>query len=220
MLTHDRSRNQENILGNGENEGLGFAELFAEEEGNESEGFGFAELFEEEEVGESSSLGLAELFTENVPLDIMDVRGHPENVVAGEEEEAEKPENYLRQALHNQGLNAIPAGLRESWIDGDYEYMVRIHPGNPEYTTAESIYRVARRTAVEDEHGQRAGWEYLGTDGHWYRERILRETYRNGNQNPDFNEDAARMTHIPLDRNAVLDEDRTGEYEEEEERNE
>lgn len=44
----------------------------------------------------------------------------------------------------------------------------------------------------------RTGLEYLGTDGNWYHESVLKEFLRGGSPNPIFNEDAARMTHIPL----------------------
>lgn len=42
------------------------------------------------------------------------------------------------------------------------------------------------------------GLEYLGTDGNWYHESVLTEFFRGGALNPNFNEEAARMTHIPI----------------------
>ena len=40
--------------------------------------------------------------------------------------------------------------------------------------------------------------EYLGSDGNWYHESILTEYFKDGNKNPNFNEEAVKKTHIPL----------------------
>ena len=48
------------------------------------------------------------------------------------------------------------------------------------------------------EFGQGPGEEYLGSDGKWYHKSVLDETYRDGTNNPNFNETGARNTHIEL----------------------
>ena len=83
-------------------------------------------------------------------------------------------------------------------MEGDYKYEVRIHEGNPKYTEAKTIYRVARKCTILDGKGQGNGTEYLGIDGKWYHESILKEFRRNGDKNPLFNEEACKMTHISL----------------------
>lgn len=108
------------------------------------------------------------------------------------------PETYLQKALKNQGLEDTPARMKENWIDGDYKYTVRVHEGNSTYTDADSIYRVSRKSTVVDEFGQGRGLEYLGTDGNWYQESVLKEFYKDGSINPLFNESASKMTHIPI----------------------
>lgn len=108
------------------------------------------------------------------------------------------PETYLQKALKNQGLEDTPARMKENWIDGDYKYTVRVHKGNSTYTDADSIYRVSRKSTVVDEFGQGRGLEYLGTDGNWYQESVLKEFYKDGSINPLFNESASKMTHIPI----------------------
>ena len=108
------------------------------------------------------------------------------------------PETFLQKALKNQGLEDTPARMKENWIDGDYKYTVRVHEGNSTYTDANSIYRVSRKSTVVDEFGQGRGLEYLGTDGNWYQESVLKEFYKDGSINPLFNESASKMTHIPI----------------------
>lgn len=46
--------------------------------------------------------------------------------------------------------------------------------------------------------GQGTGAEYLGTDGNWYHSSVITEFYRDGSLNPNFNEEAARNTHIAI----------------------
>lgn len=92
----------------------------------------------------------------------------------------------------------MPNRMKDVWIEGNYKYTVRIHEGNSIHTNAESIYRVSRQNTILDSNGQGTGLEYLGIDGNWYHESILKEFLRGGTQNPIFNEAAARMTHIPL----------------------
>ncbi len=109
------------------------------------------------------------------------------------------PKDYLDEALSQQGLKEVPKGLKQKWIDRGYNYEVRIHPSEKQYTSSESIYRVARKkVASSDPKVQGTGTEYLGSDGNWYHESILKEFNRKGVANPLFNEDAARLTHIPL----------------------
>ena len=105
---------------------------------------------------------------------------------------------YLQTALKNQRLDVTPNRLKETCIEGDYKYTVRIHEGNTKYTDASSIYRVSRQSIILDANGQGTGLEYLGTDGNWYRQSVLTEFFKGGTLNPDFNENAARITHIAI----------------------
>lgn len=100
--------------------------------------------------------------------------------------------------MKNQGLEETPSRLKEVWVEGDYKYTVRVHEGNSKYTDADSIYRVSRQSTILDEHGQGTGLEYLGTDGNWYHESVSTEFFKGGTPNPNFIEEAARMTHIPI----------------------
>lgn len=109
-----------------------------------------------------------------------------------------KPQSYLDDALKRQGLDDVPARLKEVWVEGDYKYTVRVHKGNPAYTDANSIYRVSRKSTILDANGQGKGLEYLGTDGNWYSESILKEFYKDGSLNSLFDEGASKMTHIPV----------------------
>ncbi len=61
------------------------------------------------------------------------------------------------------------------------------------------IYRVSRQSTMLDANGQGSGLEYLGTDGNWYHESILSEYFRGGIPNQNYNENAARITHISVD---------------------
>lgn len=108
------------------------------------------------------------------------------------------PQSFLQRALKNQGLDSSPAKMKEVWTEGDYKYTVRIHEGNSMHTDADSIYRVSRQSTILDSNGQGTGLEYLGTDGNWYHESVLKEFNRGGVPNPNFNDEAARLTHIPL----------------------
>lgn len=108
------------------------------------------------------------------------------------------PQYFLNHALRRQNLTTAPEKLKEVWTEGDYKYTVRIHAGNPKYTDASAIYRVSRQNIVLNENGQGGGLEYLGTDGIWYPERVLKEFFKDGSLNPIFNEQASRITHIPL----------------------
>ena len=111
---------------------------------------------------------------------------------------ARNPQLYLDRALKNQGLDSTPAKMKEVWAEGNYKYTVRIHEGNSVHTDADFIYRVSRQNSIIDSNGQGTGLEYLGTDGNWYHESILKEFNRGGISNPSFNENAARLTHIPV----------------------
>lgn len=89
--------------------------------------------------------------------------------------------------------------MKEVWTEGDYKYTVRVHEGNATYTDAKSIYRVSRKSNIVN--GQGSGMEYLGTDGNWYSERVLKEFYKDGSKNPLFNENASKITHISVGEN-------------------
>ncbi|MBD5463888.1 MAG: RHS repeat-associated core domain-containing protein [Lachnospiraceae bacterium] len=145
----------------------------------------------------------------NNPVMYYDPSGHnqitqptvePESPRSGGEGglKSNNPLSYLQRALENQGLDTTPSRLKEVWIEDDYKYTVRVHEGNSKYTNADVIYRVSRQSTILDEHGQGTGLEYLGTDGNWYHESVLIEFFKGGTPNPNFNDVAAKMTHIPV----------------------
>jgi len=105
---------------------------------------------------------------------------------------------FLQKALKNQELDSVPNRMKEVWTEGDFKYTVRVHEGNPAYTNADSIYRVSRQSTILDANGQGMGLQYLGTDGNWYAESVLKEFFKDGTKNPLFNEVASKMTHIPV----------------------
>jgi hypothetical protein len=39
----------------------------------------------------------------------------------------------------------------------------------------------------------------LGTDGEWYPESCLKEFFKDGAKNPLFNENASKITHMPVE---------------------
>ena len=102
------------------------------------------------------------------------------------------------QKYINQGLTSAPDRMKETWTEGQYKYVVRIHEGNPKYTTANTIYKVSRQSLIVDSNGQGTGLEYLGTDGNWYHKSVLTEYFKGGIPNPEFNEYAAQVTHISI----------------------
>lgn len=90
-------------------------------------------------------------------------------------------------------------GLKQKWADGEYNYEVRIHEGNSDYTSSELIYRISRkRVPSSDPSVQGSGTEYLGADEIWYHLSTLKEFNGDGSPNLNFNEEAAIITHIPL----------------------
>ena len=92
--------------------------------------------------------------------------------------------DYLDEALSREGVHEVPAnGLRTSWIEGNYTIKVRVHNGDPRYTAAKQIFRVQRQAFPVNN----TGWEYLGTNGIWYRVSFLKT-----------NDYAAMITHIPI----------------------
>ncbi|WP_258013973.1 contractile injection system protein, VgrG/Pvc8 family [Paenibacillus polymyxa] len=109
------------------------------------------------------------------------------------------PKDFLDEALEQQGLTSIPKGLKHPWTADGFVYEVRIHPGNSQHTNANSIYRVSRKSAPNpDPKIQGSGTEYLGTDGKWYKESELKEFFKDGTKNPNFNATGAKNTHINL----------------------
>ncbi|SOD21490.1 RHS repeat-associated core domain-containing protein [Variovorax sp. YR752] len=99
--------------------------------------------------------------------------------------------NFLDKALSLQGLKSPPASLKQSWLDGGYKYEVRAHPANPAHGSTGSIYRVSRQMP-----GQ--GTEYMDIHGCWHHESTLKEFFKGGANNPNFNSAAAADTHIPF----------------------
>ena len=82
--------------------------------------------------------------------------------------------------------------MKEVWIGGDYQYTIKVYEGNSSYTDSSAIYRVSRQSTTFDSNGQGTGLEYLGTDGNWYHEFVLKQFNRDGTLNSNFNEEAAR----------------------------
>ena len=96
----------------------------------------------------------------------------------------------LDSALKRQDLDKLPKNFKEKWTDGEYKYEVRAHPADPQYGKDGTIYRVSRQKPGE-------GTEYMGHNGVWHHESTLKPTYRDGRPNPNYNEQAAKDTHIP-----------------------
>ena len=97
--------------------------------------------------------------------------------------------DYLDEALKRRGLDKVPeGGFKESWIEDGYKIEVRVHAGNPQYTSAKQIFRVSRQ--INPVNG--TGWEYLGFDNIWYHTSNLKPT------SSLYNPIAARLTHIPV----------------------
>ncbi|WP_339098744.1 hypothetical protein A5821_002644 [Enterococcus sp. 7F3_DIV0205] len=110
---------------------------------------------------------------------------------------ANVPQNYLDEALKQQGLDTVPKNLKQKWSQDGYNYEVRVHPGNSAHTDAESIYRVSRKaTPVAGKQG--SGMEYMDVDGNWWHESKLKAFHKGGQSNPNFNHKAAKDTHIPV----------------------
>ena len=38
----------------------------------------------------------------------------------------------------------------------------------------------------------------MDSNGNWYQESVLRQYYRDGSLNPQYNEEDAKNTHIPV----------------------
>jgi RHS repeat-associated protein len=121
---------------------------------------------------------------------------------------AEHPFDYLKTALEKQNLynpgDPIPSGLKEKWTDPNtkIKYEVRIHPGNGVHSQHD-IFRVGRKLPGLNAQGQGLGMEYLGIDGKWYHESVLKETFKDGTDNPNFSEKGARRTHVRKPPNCV-----------------
>jgi len=105
------------------------------------------------------------------------------------------PEDYLNEALRQQGLNTAPDELKQPWTHNGFKYEVRIHEGDTRYTSAKTIYRVSRQQILppgSPPGTQGTGTFYLGTDAQWYHTSVLKPN------NPLYNRNAAQITHIPL----------------------
>ncbi len=105
---------------------------------------------------------------------------------------------YLNKALKLQKLKEVPkGGFKQKWTENGYKYEVRVHKGDPNYTNADNIYRVSRQQ-IPKVGEQGTGTEYLDINGKWHFENTLKQYYKGGIENPNFNFNAARDTHIPL----------------------
>jgi len=107
------------------------------------------------------------------------------------------PRNYLNEALRQQGLKSAPNNLKHTWTSDGFKYEVRIHAGNSQYTSAQSVYRVSRQQ-IPTPGAQGTGTSYLGTDGRWYHTSVLRQFNGDSTINALYNGNAARITHISL----------------------
>ncbi|WP_413366211.1 hypothetical protein [Lysinibacillus sp. 3P01SB] len=103
------------------------------------------------------------------------------------------PEDFLDIVMERQGLDKLPGRFKEKWMDGDYKYEIRAHEAETQYGKTGSIYRVGRQKPGN-------GTEYMDSNGKWHHESTLKETHKDGRPNPLFNEEAARNTHIQLNR--------------------
>ena len=111
------------------------------------------------------------------------------------------PYDYLDDALEQNGYtrkdipdlvqNSLDGQWKYTWSDGSTKYQIRIHAGNSQFTNSKYIFRMARQT-----YGK--GWQYLGLNNKWYKETILRQFFKGGVTNPNFNEVGAIMTHLPI----------------------
>ena len=100
--------------------------------------------------------------------------------------------DYLDEALKRRGLDKVPeGGFKESWIEDGYKIEVRVHAGNPQYTSAKQIFRVSRKQLYFGT-GQGTGTFYLATDGVWYHTSVLKVN------SLSYNSWAAMHTHIPI----------------------
>jgi len=110
------------------------------------------------------------------------------------------PEDLLDEALKRQGFKdgeGYPNGFKEKWSDGEYDYEVRIHEAEPQHGKSGNIYRVARRKKGVDANGQGFGWEYGDMNGNWHSTKSLKPG-KGTQKNPDYNEQAAKDTHIEV----------------------
>jgi len=99
------------------------------------------------------------------------------------------PQDYLNEALRQQGLKSVPqGGFKQAWVQDGNTYIVRVHAANPQYTTASQIYRVSRQAVGAG----RSAIQYLGTNGTWYGMQFLKPT------SALFSNYAAMVTHIPI----------------------
>ena len=55
---------------------------------------------------------------------------------------------------------------------------------------------MSRQSTILGANGQGTGLEYMGTYGTWYHQSVLTDFFKGGTSNPDFNKNAARITHI------------------------
>jgi hypothetical protein len=101
------------------------------------------------------------------------------------------PTTYLNEALKRQALKSTPKKLKESWDADGYKYEVRLKPSNSKYGRSGTEMRVSRQK-------KGSGLEYMDEDGNWHHESTLKSG-KKGNVNPNFNEEAAKKTHIELD---------------------
>ena len=107
------------------------------------------------------------------------------------------PYAFLDEAISRQGSipegSAYPSSFKEKWTGTDgIKYEVRSHPANPAHGKSGSIFRVSAQ-----EIGK--GTLYLDEHGQWHPESELKENFKGGLPNPNYNANAARDTHIQID---------------------
>ncbi len=101
-------------------------------------------------------------------------------------------------ALSRQGLNRVPAGFKEKWSADGYDYEVRIHPPEGKHDQVGDILRVSRRKRGLDPNGQGHGWEEADAGSTWHKRGTLKEKFKDGTPNPDYDSKAAKDVHIQM----------------------
>ena len=91
-----------------------------------------------------------------------------------------------------------PAGFKEKWTAGVYDYEVRIHgaqAGAPPGSNSANgpTYRIARRRHGVNKQGQGMGWEQADGGGTWHPQKFLKTAGSDPNAAK-----AANDTHIPM----------------------
>lgn len=100
--------------------------------------------------------------------------------------------SYYHNAQTRSGKNTPK---KVTWKEHGYKYEVRTHPAEEKYGKSGDIFRVSRQKRGE-------GKEYIDEDGVWHHESTLKPGGKRGGQpNANYNEEAAKSTHIEVKKN-------------------